>query len=644
MNELLLSNFNNNEDFSELLLNYQEYFHFVKNENNSISLYLNTSQLKEYLVQGKDIKYRKFIFLFLENIYRHKKSKNYQIHLNEKNFNIIINKNLNKHDINKINKLINIKKYLQNNFIQIKNKNIIYLKNNIYIHLKNKCFLKKEYIDDLRIKIIPKGYIINNYNITRNIIYLLNIINHNDFIGKKQKYNFKRTKCNLIVVNKIKINIWFKLIKELLPDSKIIQINSNEKLEDYNNHDIINSDFLLINSALFFNQFKMNEMKYNLNHEIENEQNFKISMDNCIYEELMNNNFDNNAFKNIYCFSWLNLIIDDIEKLLKYEYKYSNYLKIENDNYILSEKKIDDEDLKQISHLIIEKNLLEKYNFNNFEYLIKNELLFKNNIENNKENEIINIVDHSEDEDLIQQIQFKKYHEKDISLLLLRSINDFFYQNNENNLKNVILNENESDNIVQYNRKNSFIDEIMNNYQNQYFCCICMERIEKNNMCLLGCCHYFCKNCIVIHKMNEQLSCQKSKCPMCRYEYPCIYNLSDSNIKLSKSMQLLEDILNNEKNNNQKILIINDFNECLSYIEDKFRDKFNMSYYKKKNKKNIQLIKTNYLLKQYIEDVNIYIYIQFKNNQDEFIKIKNVCEAFSSDIKNTKFYLIQYSP
>ena len=57
MNELLLSNFNNNEDFSELLLNYQEYFNFVKNENNSISLYLNTLQLKDYLLKGKNKKY-----------------------------------------------------------------------------------------------------------------------------------------------------------------------------------------------------------------------------------------------------------------------------------------------------------------------------------------------------------------------------------------------------------------------------------------------------------------------------------------------------------------------------------------------------------------------------------------------------------
>ncbi len=137
MNELLLSNFNNNENLSELLLNYQEYFNFVKNGNNSVSLYLNTSKLKEYLIQGKDIKYRKFIFLFLENIYQHKKNKNYQFYINEKENGNIINKNLTKQDIGYIHKLINIKKHFQNNSIQLKNRNIIYLKNDIYIHLKN---------------------------------------------------------------------------------------------------------------------------------------------------------------------------------------------------------------------------------------------------------------------------------------------------------------------------------------------------------------------------------------------------------------------------------------------------------------------------------------------------------------------------
>ena len=196
MNELLLSNFTNNEELSELLLNYQEYFNFVKNENNSISLYLNTSQLKEYLIQGKDIKYRKFIFLFLENIYQHKKSKNYQLHLNEKNQGTIINKNLTKEDIQNIQKIINIKKHLHQQSILFKNRNIIYLKNDIYIHLKNKCFLKKEYIHDLKIKTSPKGFIINNHNIVKNIVYLLNILNNKSYSRKKDKHGLKKNQMS----------------------------------------------------------------------------------------------------------------------------------------------------------------------------------------------------------------------------------------------------------------------------------------------------------------------------------------------------------------------------------------------------------------------------------------------------------------
>ena len=59
---LLLSNFNNDNenDLHNLLINYQEYFEFKTNENNT-NLYLNIDKLKNYIKEGKNIKYRKFI-------------------------------------------------------------------------------------------------------------------------------------------------------------------------------------------------------------------------------------------------------------------------------------------------------------------------------------------------------------------------------------------------------------------------------------------------------------------------------------------------------------------------------------------------------------------------------------------------------
>ena len=65
---------NNNLDI--LLCNYQDYFLFEK-KNNQVYLYLRVDILKKYLQEGIEIKYKKFIFLFLENISNIKENKSY---------------------------------------------------------------------------------------------------------------------------------------------------------------------------------------------------------------------------------------------------------------------------------------------------------------------------------------------------------------------------------------------------------------------------------------------------------------------------------------------------------------------------------------------------------------------------------------
>ena len=62
-------NKNTNKNLNELLSSYQDYFIFIKDKDkDNISLYLDVNNLKKHLMNGIEIKHKKFIFLFLENI------------------------------------------------------------------------------------------------------------------------------------------------------------------------------------------------------------------------------------------------------------------------------------------------------------------------------------------------------------------------------------------------------------------------------------------------------------------------------------------------------------------------------------------------------------------------------------------------
>ena len=126
MNKLLCcfdENKNENKNLNLLLSNYQEYFVFEK-KNNKIYLYLSVNNLKNYLMNGIEIKYKKFIFLFLENISTIKNNINYKWDYNLKN--ILINKYLT---------ILSSSYYLR------------YLDKNDYLHLQNIFNLNIRYLE-----------------------------------------------------------------------------------------------------------------------------------------------------------------------------------------------------------------------------------------------------------------------------------------------------------------------------------------------------------------------------------------------------------------------------------------------------------------------------------------------------------------
>ena len=59
---ILLGKFNNNDFNLNTIINcYQDYFSF-DTKNNNTYLYLDSKILKQYLKEGLEIKYRKYIF------------------------------------------------------------------------------------------------------------------------------------------------------------------------------------------------------------------------------------------------------------------------------------------------------------------------------------------------------------------------------------------------------------------------------------------------------------------------------------------------------------------------------------------------------------------------------------------------------
>ena len=264
---LLLSNFNNdNKDLSELLINYQEYFVFKKEleeKKEVISLYLDIERLYNYLETGKEIKYRKFIFLFLENLNNKKKNKNYYMNYDKYNIklnNLIEEDILNNEDLKNIRHILNIINYLNKNNINIKNNQIYNLDNKLYIDLNRKIFMNKKNINNYKFDIKTKGFIINNHSYLRNLIIILNCIN-NEKNNKSVKINRSRnivgleinTKCNLVISSKIKIELFINEITKNNKNIKYIEINNIDSFKNYTYIDVKNYQYIFININIINN-------------------------------------------------------------------------------------------------------------------------------------------------------------------------------------------------------------------------------------------------------------------------------------------------------------------------------------------------------------------------------------------------------
>ena len=627
---LLLSNFSddNSKELSELLINYQEYFTFEKN-NNETSLYLDIKNLKKYLIEGKEIKYRKFIFLFLENLVNQKRVRNYSLNYEKiqiKVNNIIYKDILNNIDITHINKIISIINYFNKNSIKIKNNNIYKLDNNLYADIKNKRFVNNKFISNYKYNIKLNGFIINNSSYLKNLIIILNCLsNYKNTRKIENKLNniLINTQCNLIITSKIKSDLIINKLTSMYENVKYYEIHNINNLRHLKYKDINNYNYIFFNINFINNYLKYFDNDYNNNIN----SNISDIIENLIIEQNINENLVNCDLKNIFMFKWNNLIIDNFNKINKNDIQYLKNINVNNYNFINYEQLIDDYMLKNMSYFLLDNSYLSEYGYYNFKSIIKNEFIMKNNSDIQKENyEIINIEDNDES-NIINKLNNNKNHEIELAKLFIKSSNKFLHKDTKKNIRSIIENKNNFNNCVDNDCTS---------------CCICMDKIENSNLCILKCGHYFCKSCILTHKINEELNHYDSKCPICRYNYHLIYNITENKVKFNCVIDNLNNILKNEIN--KKVLITADYNQILTYIKDVLSDNYDIDMYKKKNnvKNRISLISINYLKKNIINDVDSIIFFTFSvKAYQKYIEIKNIYNDYYLD--KIKFYLFNYN-
>ena len=673
---------NNNNNLDILLCNYQDYFFFEK-KNNKVYLYLRVDILKKYLLEGIEIKYKKFIFLFLENISNIKENKSYYFEdsstNNQKNNNIYFNKYFNScfrkyfndNELIDQNKLFTLHKkyYEKKNKVYIKDKNIICLDINFYIDLNYGRYYLNNYIKKKH-HFYYKGVVINNRSHLKNQLYTLlsiktfenfkniNKLNNNSYNTYSYKNNFHLpTKCHLILCEKNNIESWIQTLKKIYPELQqsicIKVIYNYNSFKNISNQDIQNLHFLIIN----INVISILNKTY-----INNYQNFSIEelVNTIIYENSYNINIKENIFKHLFLFHWEYIIIDNFEIFLKIESNLFHYLLSKNLIYYISSEKICEKLYNTLINNLTYNLDINEFNLYNF---LKKELTFKN--DDNKE--LINKVELlelklNEDENIIAN-QFKEQNDninennKELSLLFIKSLHDNFHNISLNNMESILINyqKNNIQNIKyeienkNYNnqKSNEFIISLIQNikYNNLVSCCICMDNIEKNKMCMLECGHYFCKTCILIYKMNHS---EHSLCPICRTNFNTIYSI-DENIQndfINNYSEKLKKIINIITNNSsKKILIVSEYDDILTYIYDKLINKFSIICYQN-NKQflnkdySVGLITMNQLLKNNVYNIEQIIFIDITDqNYDKFIKIKIKYDDYYFDIKTIKYIM-----
>lgn len=618
---LLLCKFSiiNNFDLQNLINCYQNYFIFESTKDDTM-LYLDTKILKKYLKNGLDIKHRKYIFLFLKDMI---KDINCKYKLLNNISNIIIDdkiyNNLCNEDIKNLESIINlsnkiIKKY---NKFTIKDKNVIKLSNNFYANIElNRFFFTK--IKDKIFKF--NGIILNYKNLIKNKILTLLSIN---YINKNKINNIKKTislntNCTLILTENN--NEWENILNKYLSNTKYKIINSKKNFKNIFNKDILNIDFLIVNiniiSSIYYkNYFKKYE---NIDNDI------YISVINSIYDNMYNINIENELFDNLYIFQWNNIIYDNIKKIQNIDKNnFIYYLSCNHIKYYLLNGNLDyitlnyiiENSITDINNKTLKDNSLLDYDINNFYYFFKKELLIKS------ENDHIKIKYNFFDLELTDQEKniYDKlfdnndnYKNNDKSIFFLEYIKYIFNYNTIDEIivkiktyyDNLINKENEkTENINSYNLKLQYSKNILTNIDNnQYNCTICIDNINKNNICILNCGHYFCNDCIIkyINQKDENY-----ECPICRDKFNinniyCTYINNNNNINYGAKINKLIEIINDLSN--KKIIIIMQYDKIIN----KIKEILNLN-----NIKNFNIFNKNKFLKE--KNIKIFELFQEKS-------------------------------
>jgi hypothetical protein len=725
-----------NIELKNIISSYQDYFIFL-NKNSTIQLFLDVKKLKYYLLNGLEIKYRDYIFLFLRNNIDSNIIKsniiaknNLTLNLNIDNILFNINDNninfLNKNDYNNLNYIINLSNniIMKNNNFSLNDKNIIKLDNNFYADI----ILERFYFN--KPKKITNSYnfiIINYFNEIKNKIitalsinnYDNNVIIDNNFTKIEDKTYQLNTKCNLILTNKKNIKLWILLINTYFPNNKILAIEQKRDLENIKNKDIINYNFLVLNTNILSNKFYLNYFKKYLS----TDNNLYISIVNSFYDNIKNLFILEENVQNFHLFNWNNIIYDEINEILILNNKLIDYLTTKNVKYYLQSNKIE---LDEINYIIKNNFDNNSNNFNNYYSIIPDILLIKNEekfIYNNIEKIYIDI-ELSDIQNTVYNIFFKIYNFDNFDDF--DNFDNFDNINNTDNINNankykkmclyffqilnhnfnfttvdelsliineyydtLIKNENLTDKISLLLIKKLYVKNIIENFKNNLVkrkCSICIEKIENNNYCILRCGHYFCKECI-----SEYISANNSinniySCPNCRdkfktnniyyinllnnnndndndnninccnNEITCCNKSNKINLKLKKILEIIHNDENNNNNNNNKIIILSQFTEILSKIENIFIE-HNIEYnnllnkQKKVKRKNSKIDNIIYISNydSILKNSNLNIFeSSFSNNSNEFTQkiygeiITKSDELFYNNKNKIKIILLDY--
>jgi hypothetical protein len=397
---LLLGKYNNNNylELNNIIHYYQDYFTFKVDNDHNTMLYLNTEILKNYLENGIEIKYRKYIFVFLKNIINLENNKIYKL-LDQQKY-IFNNKNIIKYEIfdntdyKNLEHIINLSIKINNkkNRIKIRDKSIIKLNKDFYANVYKNRFLYKKNNDNI---FHFNGIIINYYNFIKNKILSIMSIFHS-IKYKPNKFIIENniqilTKCNLIVTDKKNIELWICILQKYYTNAKFLVLSKKKNIKNIKNGDIEKTDFLIVNSIFLSNKFYKN----NLNKYSENLNNLNESILNSVYDNIYNKNIKNETLNNLYLFKWNNIIYDNIQNINNDKIKFILLLSCNNTKYYLVDDFLSDNIIdifieNSISNILNDKsqeNIINNYNeynklpipYSNFYYFIKNELIIKNN-------------------------------------------------------------------------------------------------------------------------------------------------------------------------------------------------------------------------------------------------------------------------